>query len=90
MGELTIKIPPPLADYVEDLVAQGRYGSIDDAISDAVSRLKSENDFTEAFEPSEALRLRLQQATADIEAGDFVDWDPDEIMREVERQLALK
>lgn len=90
MGELTVKIRPPLADYVEDLVAQGRYPSVDDAIIDAVSRLKSENDYAESLEVSEALKLRLRQAVAELEAGDVVDWDPDAIMQEVERQLAQK
>jgi Arc/MetJ-type ribon-helix-helix transcriptional regulator len=88
MGELTVRIVPPLADCVEDLVAKGRYGSVEEAVNDALMRLQDE--YLETPEQTAALKLRVQQAMGEITAGEVVDWDPDEIMREVDRRLASK
>ena len=88
MGEITVKITPPLADYVEDLVARGRYDSVEDAVADALSRLQ--DAYVETPEELEALKKRLQVARDEIAAGEFVAWDPDELMREVDRRLASR
>jgi antitoxin ParD1/3/4 len=88
MGELTVKIAPPLADYIEELVAEGRYGSAEEAISDALMRLG--DDFAETPEQTAALKRRAQQALSEIASGELLDWDPDAIMRDVDRHLAKK
>lgn len=88
MTVLNVKIPSPLADYVEELVEQGRYPTAEDAVADALTRLQVEEPETLEFRVW--LRAEVRKGIDDIEAGRVVDWDRDAIMREVDRRLQPK
>ena len=88
MGELTVKIAPPLSDYIEGLVASGEYASADEAVAGLLGgRVGAEAEY-ESPEFTAWLRREVQKGLDDIDAGRVVDWDPDDIMREVERRHA--
>jgi antitoxin ParD1/3/4 len=85
MTVLTITLEPPLSDFVDDLVATGRYESINDAVADALLRLRSETAY-ETPEYTAWLKSEVQKGLADIEAGRIVDYDPQAILAEARRR----
>lgn len=81
MTVLTITLEPPLADFIDDLVATGRYESAEDAVTGALLKLQSEVAF-ETPEYMAWLKGEVQKGLDDIAAGHVVDLDMDEIYRE--------
>ena len=88
MTVLNVKIEPPLSDFIEGLVKEGRYPSADAAVADLIA----ERAVMEAETPEYTAwhKAEIQKGEDDIKAGRVVDWDPDAIMREVERRYAAK
>lgn len=57
MSKHTITLPEPIADYIEQRVADGQYGSVSDYLAELVGR-----DMTFRHESVENLRALLDEA----------------------------
>ena len=64
-------LPPDLAQFVADQLAQGKYGSASDVVCDGVRLLR------EREERLTALRADVDQGLAQLESGDFVELEND-------------
>ena len=80
MTVLNVKIVSPLAEMIEEMVAEGRYASAEDAVADALSRLQVEE--RESGEYTAQLHAKVLRGFADLDAGRVVDLDLDEIYAE--------
>lgn len=87
MGETTVRIAPPLAGYLGEPVKSGQYATADEAVAGRLSGAVYPVE-PETPQYTEWLCREIQKGLDGIEAGRAVDWDPDEIMREVERRHA--
>lgn len=64
-------LPPELAQFVADQLAQGKYDSASDVVCDAVRLLR------EREERLTALRADVDQGIAQLAAGEFVELETD-------------
>ena len=87
MTVMTIDLKPEFAAFLEKEVEDGRYESLDAAIEEAVLQLLPED---ESPEYTAWLLAELQKGLDDVAAGRLVEWNPDEIMQEVERRFQAK
>ena len=86
-------LPPDLAQFVADQLAQGKYESASDVVCDAVRLLR------EREERLAALRIDVDRGVAQIAAGEFVELETDDdvdlffndvLARAAERQSQAK
>jgi antitoxin ParD1/3/4 len=69
---LSESLPPELAQFVADQLAQGKYDSASDVVCDAVRLLR------EREERLTALRADVDQGISQLAAGEFVDLETDD------------
>jgi putative addiction module CopG family antidote len=71
MLDMDVRLTPEQEAFVQQLVASGRFGTADDAVREALARLKE--DESERAE----LIASLERGEAVIEAGRYWDYDED-------------
>ncbi len=76
-----ISLTPALEDYVKNKVAQGFYGSVSEFIREAV-RLYRKQD----MEYLRGMHDNLDQAAGEIDRGEILPLDMQEIMGEVDAE----
>ncbi len=79
------RLTEKLEQYIKDRVKSGQYGSASEVVRDAL-RLKMKQDATEAAK-LEALRRDIDAAWQQADRGDFADFDPERINRELDAEL---
>lgn len=79
---MNISITPDLLPFVDQLVASGNYSSPDAAVCDALKQMR---DRQSAFDK---LKESLQEASDEIDRGEGVSFDVEEILAEGRRMLA--
>jgi putative addiction module CopG family antidote len=81
---MSISIPSELATFVDRLVASGAYPSADAVVSAALERLKQDQaDFEE-------LKQSLKEAQEELDRGECVPFNVEEILAEGRRQFAAR
>jgi Arc/MetJ-type ribon-helix-helix transcriptional regulator len=74
---MNITLSQELESVVQGKIARGEYSGIDDLIGEAVQRLIDED--REEHLCLDVIRERIGAAEAQIERGDFIDYDADNI-----------
>lgn len=78
-----ISLTPELEQYAKSKVAEGLYSSISELMRDALRQLRR-ND----IEYMQEMRVELSQAAGEIDQGDITPLNMQEIMDEVDTELA--
>ena len=73
--------PPDVQDFVRQAIAKGEYANEDDVVIDAVRALR------ELKNRHQSLRVEIQAAIAELDAGQGESWDAHEIKRELGQQF---
>jgi putative addiction module CopG family antidote len=67
---MNVPLPPELEQRIREKIARGDYDNAEALVQEAVHRLIEEDEVD-----IEALRARLQQADAEIDRGDGLEFD---------------
>ena len=81
---MSISIPSELVPFVDELIATGAYSTPDDVIRDALAQLR---DRRERFEE---LKASVLEAKAEIDRGEGLTLDIEDILAEGRRMLAQR
>lgn len=85
---ININLPPYLEQRVREKIARGDYDDSDALVQEAVHRLIEEDEGDLA-----SLRVRLQQADAEIDRGEGLEFDEDttkELARDIHHRGMLR
>jgi putative addiction module CopG family antidote len=74
---MTITLTPELEKLVKEEVARGEYDSADAFVGEAVQRLVEETREEDAH--LDEIRARIQVAEAEIDRGDYLEYDEETI-----------
>lgn len=80
---MTITLPDDLDTFLQSEVAAGRYRSVDEAVRDAIERLRRHRTVDQ-------LRKKIDAGLASIDRGDCVDIDSEEDEERFFQQLLAK
>lgn len=80
---MSIVLSPDQEEIVQQELATGGYGSVEDVVSEALRLLQAKRRH-------EALRREIQLAVEQVERGEIVPWDPEEIKEELRRRMAAR
>jgi len=81
---MNVSVPPEFVSFVDELVAGGAYQTPQDVVRDALAHFRDRRG------KFEALKASLDEARAEIERGEGVPFDVDEILAEGRRLFAQK
>jgi Arc/MetJ-type ribon-helix-helix transcriptional regulator len=88
MRTISVSLPEGLLSYVEELVRGGRWPSLDECVSDALTEFADRRRHPKITD--EELRASLREAMEQIERGEYVDGEEfmDEMIRDLESKSA--
>jgi antitoxin ParD1/3/4 len=69
-------LPPDLEQFVQSQLDSGKYGSASEVVCDAVRILR------ERQKRLEGLRQEIEQGIKDLDAGEFIEIESDDALRE--------
>lgn len=79
---MNVSLPPEFVPFVDGLVATGSYSTPDDVVRAALEQMR------ERREGFESLRASLIEAQVEVERGEGVPFDVEEILAEGRRMYA--
>jgi antitoxin ParD1/3/4 len=82
---MNVSLSPDVQRYLDGLVSSGRYRSIDDAVNDLISVVRSEEELSER--DVEELRAEIDEGLRDVDAGRVAEWDLDDLKPRVRERL---
>jgi putative addiction module CopG family antidote len=71
---MQVSLRPELAKFIEEQVKGGRFGSADDAVNEAVARLREEEELLAGELDDEDLAA-IEEGLAQIERGEARPWE---------------
>ncbi|HSU68579.1 MAG TPA: type II toxin-antitoxin system ParD family antitoxin [Tepidisphaeraceae bacterium] len=80
---MNVRIHPHLVEFIEEQIRKGRYASPDDVVNSALQHLSTHIEFPP--EDIEDLKRELEIGLEELDRGQTVPWDPEELWSEVER-----
>jgi antitoxin ParD1/3/4 len=81
MPTMNVSLPRALAEFVEEAVASGQYGTASEVVRDGLRLLRYEKEARE--EKLAILRREIQSARNDVDAGQFSEESVMDILAEV-------
>ena len=85
---MMLTLPAELEEFIEQSVKAGRFASEQELLREAVETLKTREEFRE-FQLA-ALREKLREGMADLDADRVAEWDGEEIKRKGRELLAAR
>ena len=82
---MNVLIKPELEKFVADKVIAGQYVDASDVVNDALEVLKDQEQFTPEHETY--LRKEVARGLAQLDAGQFADFDAKRIIAEERQRL---
>ena len=80
---MNIRIHPHLVEFIEKQIRKGRFDSADEVVNSALQHLSTHIEFPP--EEIDDLKRELEIGLNELDRGDVVPWDPEELWGEVER-----
>ena len=86
MPTMNVSLPAALAEFVEEAVASGQYGTASEVVRDGLRLLRHEKEARE--EKIAILRREIQLARDEVDAGQFSEDSVMDILAEVRAEDA--
>ncbi len=88
MPTMNVSLPAALAEFVEEAVATGQYGTASEVVRDGLRLLRQRREAHE--ERIAILRREIQSARDEVDAGQFSEESVTDILAEVRAEEANK
>jgi antitoxin ParD1/3/4 len=80
---VNVSLHPRLAQFVEEQVQSGRFGSTDDVVNSAVARLQADSELSP--HDVDLFRADVAAGLEQADRGELLPWDAEDVWAEVER-----